>query len=36
MVTAMSLSPQQKELILRFLKSSAQNNQLITEVTTKE
>jgi len=32
----MTLSQQQKELILKFLRSSAQNNQLVTEVTKKE
>jgi hypothetical protein len=32
----MTLSQQQKELILKFLKSSVQNNQLVKEVTEKE
>jgi hypothetical protein len=32
----MTLNQQQKELILKFLKSTAQDNQLVKEVTTKE
>lgn len=32
----MALSQQQKELILSFLKSSAKDNQLVKEITTKE
>ena len=32
----MTLSQEQKELILKFLKSSAQNHKLVKEVTKKE
>jgi hypothetical protein len=32
----MTLNQQQKELILKFLRSTAQDNSLVKEVTTKE
>jgi hypothetical protein len=32
----MTLNQQQKDLILKFLKSTAQDNQLVKEVVTKE
>ncbi len=32
----MTLSQEQKEIILKFLKSSAQNHELVKEVATKE
>jgi hypothetical protein len=32
----MALSQQQKEFILKFLKSSAQNNELVSEVSEKQ
>jgi hypothetical protein len=32
----MALTEQQKQMILKFLKSSAQQNNLVTEVTEKE
>jgi len=32
----MTLNQQQKELILKFLKSTTQDNQLVKEVITKE
>jgi hypothetical protein len=32
----MSLTPQQKELILKFLTSNAQKNNLVKEVTEKK
>ncbi len=32
----MTLSQQQKELILKFLRSSAQDNQVVKEVAIKE